>query len=77
MLFWFNMQNDKHSPRYLAELNAILRAAEVLELKLSEAKLTLCVSDHFPESHETKEGLKNPGRNKLHMKSIKWFNDNH
>lgn len=28
------------------------------KLKLSEAELALCVSDHFPESLETKEGLK-------------------
>lgn len=64
MFFRFNMQNENKFSWGTVWARSHFEAAVVSELKLSETKLTLCVSDHFPESHETKEGLKNPGRNK-------------
>lgn len=70
MLLWFNMQNDNKISEVTGWAESHFKAAEVSELKLSEAKLTLCVSDHFSESHKSKEGLKNPGRKKLHMKRV-------
>lgn len=52
--------------------------AGMSKLKLSEAELSLCVSDHFSESHETKEGLKrSQGKQKITSeKSLHQFNDN-
>lgn len=68
MLFQFNLENEDKFSQVTAWAESHLGAAKVSELKLSEAKLILCLSDHFPQSHETQEGLKNPRRNKLHMK---------
>lgn len=69
-MFQFNLQNDNKSSQVTRWDGSHFEAATVSELKLSEAKHTLCLSDHLPESHKTKEGLKNPRRNKLHMKRV-------
>lgn len=53
----------------------LLPSAEVSELKLPKAKLTLCVSDHFPESHKSKNGLKSKKKQISHenaLNSIRW-----
>lgn len=69
-MFQLNLENDNKFSEVTGWAGSHLGAAKVSELKLSEAKLILCLSDHFPQSHETKEGLKNPRRNKLHMKRV-------
>lgn len=71
MLFQFNLENDNKFSQVTGWAGSHLGAAKVSELKLSEAKLILCLSDHFPQSHETKEGLKKSKKKQItHEKSL-------